>query len=95
MSKTHYLGRTKSGFPILRASAADYGYRFAAVRMRNGKPTRSIPNMSTTPDGAATNFNSYHSDGFGASPLDEIVEISVVDGKTFRAAKAEQKGAGK
>jgi hypothetical protein len=83
MSKTHYLGFTKSGLAVGRASQEDYGYTHCAVRLQdNGKPYR-LPSFSTTPQGAVRNLGSYWiNKGY---PY-EVVAVEVVDGARYRAA---------
>lgn len=78
MTKTHYLGFTKSGEPIGRASQNDYGFTHAAVKSKDGKRVDRLPSFSTSAAGAARNAGDYFDH--------EIVTVQIVDAKTYREA---------
>lgn len=82
MPKTHYLGRASNGAPVGRASQSDYGFRFAACKLRADGRLVRLPNFSTTREGAIANAKPYY------RSLDEleVVAVEVVDGKTYREA---------
>ena len=83
MSKTYYLGFTRAGHPIGRASLNDYGYTHAAVSLTDeGVPAR-LPSFSSSLEGAKRNLFS----GFGMinHPY-EVVKVAIVDGRTYRKA---------
>lgn len=75
MSRVFYLGFTKAGVPVGRASLEDYGYRFAAYA-----PNSGLPSFGKTYEGALTNF------GRGRRVTPEIVEVKIVTGKEYRDA---------
>jgi hypothetical protein len=82
MAKTYYLGTTKSGAHVGRASGQPYGYTHAATFATHeaGKvvPT-SDATFSTNATGAVRNWGSNR----GAC---EVVALAVVDAKTYNAA---------
>lgn len=80
---TYYLGQTKNGAIVGRASREAYGYTFAAA-YSDAKPGKfQAANFSRTREGAQKHLDEcrkYRPD----TPF-ELVEIKEVDGKTYRA----------
>lgn len=87
MAKTFYLGLTKAGAAVGRASKADYGYTHAGVRnSRRFTAGQTIPlqavSFSRSAQGAMKNAQQYTQDPMGV----ELVEVQIVDRKTYVAA---------
>ena len=79
MPKTHYLGRTKDGRAVGRASKSDYGYTHAAAVTLEG---RLLTNFSTSAQGALNLISGAIKRGWDH----EIVEVKIVPSGEYRKA---------
>lgn len=75
MPKTHYLGHTKAGKPVGRASRQDYGFTHAGVVPGFNR----LPTFSTSHQGVVANLGRHAVDA-------EIVEVKIVTPAEYRAA---------
>lgn len=85
MAKTYYLGYTKSGAWVGRASREAYGYAWAAADATApaGKP--AVISFSRTQQGAQARINECVKYGRPASNY-ELVQVQEVDATTYKAA---------
>lgn len=77
---TYYLGKTSDGRLVSRKSTRS-DFTHAAI-ITPARATMTLPNFSTSREGAIRNFESY----WGNRAKCEVVDLRVVDGKEYRAA---------
>lgn len=95
MPKTYYLGKTKAGALVARASGSDYGYTHAAVTTPLRKPVvehggnkvihMSDANFSRSSAGALKSANGAWRVQKGEAVV-ELVDLAVVDRASYLAA---------
>jgi hypothetical protein len=78
---TFYLGKTADGRVVSRKST-NPAFTHAAITAEARTSCNTLPNFSTSPDGAVRNFYSY----WRETTAVEVVELRKVDAAEFRAA---------